>query len=70
MIIEYFKAIEDILTLSINDKDGFIEMIAVSENPKLAAQVAKNGELILQNQIIAIKTKSSLEMLGYLQGRV
>ena len=65
---EYFKAIDDILTLSINDKDGFIEMIAVSENPKLAAQVAKNGELILQNQIIAIKTKSSLEMLGYLQG--
>ena len=65
---EYFKAIDEILTLSINDKDGFIEMIAVSENPKLAAQVAKNGELILQNQIIAIKTKSSLEMLGYLQG--
>ena len=65
---EYFKAIDDILTLSINDKDGFIEMIAVSENPKLAAQVAKNGEVILQNQIIAIKTKSSLEMLGYLQG--
>ena len=65
---EYFKAIDGILTLSINDKDGFIEMIAVSENPKLAAQVAKNGELILQNQIIAIKTKSSLEMLGYLQG--
>ena len=65
---EYFKAIDGILTLSINDKDGFIEMIAVSENPKLAAQVAKNGEVILQNQIIAIKTKSSLEMLGYLQG--
>jgi hypothetical protein len=65
---KYFKAIDDILTLSINAKDGFIEMIAVSENPKLAAQVAKNGEVILQNQIIAIKTKSSLELLGYLQG--
>ncbi len=66
---EYFKAIDDILTLSINDKDGFIEMIAVSENPKLAAQVAKNGEVILQNQIIAIKTKSSLELLRYLEGQ-
>ena len=66
---EYFKAIDEILTLSINDKDGFIEMIAVSENPKLAAQVAKNGEVILQNQIIAIKTKSSLELLRYLEGQ-
>ncbi|MDC1462428.1 Wzz/FepE/Etk N-terminal domain-containing protein [Polaribacter sp.] len=65
----YFKAIDGILTLSINDKDGFIEMIAVSENPKLAAQVAKNGEVILQNQIIAIKTKSSLELLRYLEGQ-
>ena len=28
---EFFKSIDDILTLSINDKDGFIEMISVSE---------------------------------------
>ena len=63
----FFKSIDDILTLSINDKGGFIEMISVSENPQIAAQVAKNGELILQNQIIAIKTKSSLELLNYLE---
>ena len=63
----YFKAIDEILTLSINDKDGFIEMIAQSENPQVAAQVAKNGELLLQQQIIAIKTKSSLELLQYLE---
>jgi capsular polysaccharide biosynthesis protein len=63
----YFKAIDEILTLSINDKDGFIEMIAQSENPQVAAQVAKNGELLLQEQIIAIKTKSSLELLQYLE---
>jgi uncharacterized protein involved in exopolysaccharide biosynthesis len=64
---EFFEFIDDILTLSVNDKDGFIEMISVSENPQIAAQVAKNGELILQNQIIAIKTKSSLELLDYLE---
>ena len=64
---EFFESIDNILTLSINDKDGFIEMISVSENPQIAAQVAKNGELILQNQIIAIKTKSSLELLDYLE---
>ncbi len=64
---EFFKSIDEILTLSINDRDGFIEMISVSDHPQIAAQVAKNGELILQNQIIAIKTKSSLELLDYLE---
>jgi capsular polysaccharide biosynthesis protein len=63
----YFIAIDEILTLSINDKGGFIEMIAQSENPQVAAQVAKNGEVLLQQQIIAIKTKSSLELLEYLE---
>ena len=64
---EYFEAIDNILTIAINDKDGYIEMVAKSENPQIAAQVAKNAELILQNQIIAIKTKSSLELLKYLE---
>jgi uncharacterized protein involved in exopolysaccharide biosynthesis len=64
---EYFKAIDGLLTLSINDKEGFIEIIAESENPQVAAQVAKNAELLLQDQIIAIKTKSSLELLHYLE---
>jgi len=63
----YFEAIDKVLTLSINDKDGFLEIIAKSNNPHVAAQVAKNGELLLQQQIIAIKTKSSLELLQYLE---
>jgi len=65
--IGFYKAIDGILSISINSKEGFIEMIAKSKNPQVAAQVAKNGELILQNQIIEIKTKSSLELLTYLQ---
>jgi len=65
--MEFYEAIDEILTLSINDKDGFIEMTAKSENPHVAAQVAKNGELILQNQIIKIQTKSSLELQSYLE---
>jgi capsular polysaccharide biosynthesis protein len=66
---EYFIAIENILTIAINGKDGYIEMVAKSENPQIAAQVAKNAELILQKQIIGIKTKSSLELLKYLEGQ-
>jgi uncharacterized protein involved in exopolysaccharide biosynthesis len=65
--MDFYETIDEILTLSINDKDGFIEMTAKSKNPQVAAQVAKNGELILQNQIIEIQTKSSLELLSYLE---
>ena len=63
----YFKAIDAMLSLNINDKDGYLEITATSKLPQLAAQLVKNGENILQNQIIAIKTKSSLELLAYLE---
>ena len=63
----YFKAIDGMLALNINDKDGYLEITATSKLPQLAAQLVKNGENILQNQIIAIKTKSSLELLIYLE---
>ena len=64
---EYFKGIDEMLTLNINDKDGYLEISATSKLPQLAAQLVKNGENILQNQIIAIKTKSSSELLAYLE---
>jgi LPS O-antigen subunit length determinant protein (WzzB/FepE family) len=64
---EYFKVIDEILTLNINDKDGYLEITATSKLPQLAAQLVKNTENILQNQIIAIKTKSSSELLAYLE---
>jgi uncharacterized protein involved in exopolysaccharide biosynthesis len=64
---EYFKLIDDILSITINDKDGYLEITATSKLPQLAAQLVKSGENILQNQIIAIKTKSSLELLVYLE---
>ena len=55
------------LSLNINDKDGYLEITATSKLPQLAAQLVKNGENILQNQIISIKTKSSSELLAYLE---
>ena len=65
--VGYFKTIDAMLTLNINDKEGYLEITATSKLPQLAAQLVKNGENILQNQIIAIKTKSSLELLAYLE---
>ena len=64
---EYFKVIDEMLTLNINDKDGYLEISATSKLPQLAAQLVKNAENILQNQIIAIKTKSSKELFVYLE---
>jgi uncharacterized protein involved in exopolysaccharide biosynthesis len=64
---EYFKTIDAMLLLNINDEDGYLEITATSKLPQLAAQLVKNGENILQNLIIAIKTKSSLELLTYLE---
>lgn len=64
---EYFKEIDEMLTLNINDKDGYLEISATTKLAQLAAQLVKNGENILQNQIIAIKTKSSSELLAYLE---
>ena len=65
--VDFYEAIDEILTLNINKKEGFIEMTAKSGNPQVAAQVAKNGERILQNLIIEMQTKSSLELLSYLE---
>jgi uncharacterized protein involved in exopolysaccharide biosynthesis len=65
--VGYFKTIDAMLTLNINDKEGYLEITATSKLPQLAAQLVKNGENILQNQVIAIKTKSSLELLAYLE---
>ena len=64
---EYFKEIDGMLTLNINDKDGYLEIVGESKLPQMSAQLVKNAENILQNQIIAIKTKSSSELLAYLE---
>ena len=64
---EYFKVIDNMLVLDINKTEGYLEISVTSKIPQLSAQLVKNGENILQNQIIAIKTKSSSELLAYLE---
>jgi len=64
---EYFEIIDKMLTLEVNETDGYLEISAISKLPQLTAQLVKHSENILQNEIIAIKTKSSLELLTYLE---
>jgi len=65
----YFKMIDELLSININDKDGYIEISAKSTSPEIAAQLTKNGIALLQAEIIKIKTKSSLELLAYLEAQ-
>ena len=67
--LDYFEMIDEMLTLTIEEDKGYIEITGVSYIPQLSAELVKNAENILQNQIITIKTKSSLELLAYLEGQ-
>ena len=62
-----FKALDGMLQISINDKDGYIELSATTGDPGVSAQLAKRAEQLLQDEIISLKTKGSLELLDYLQ---
>jgi len=62
-----FKALDEMLQISINDKDGYIELSATTGDPGVSAQLAKRAEQLLQDEIISLKTKGSLELLDYLQ---
>ena len=65
--LNYFKMIENMLLLEVNKKNGYLEIEAKSKVPQLSAQMVKNAVNILQKQIIAIKIKSSSELLSYLK---
>ena len=56
--------IDNMLYLISMKKNGYLEIIATSKLPQLSAQLVKNGENILQNQIIAIKTRSSSRIIS------
>ena len=62
-----FKTLEEVVQISINDKDGYIELSATTGDPGVSAQLAKRAEQLLQDEIISLKTKGSLELLDYLQ---
>lgn len=65
---ELFKKLEEeVLQISINDEDGYIELSATTGDPGVSAQLAKRAEQLLQDEIISLKTKGSLELLDYLQ---
>ena len=62
---ELFEELSDVFSLSVNQKEGFINMSFNDKNKKVAAQVAQTAETLLQEKIIEFKVKSSKELLDF-----
>jgi uncharacterized protein involved in exopolysaccharide biosynthesis len=53
------------LSLSINEKEGFITIAFTDTNKNIAAQITQISQNLLQEKIIEFKNKSSKEMLDF-----
>ena len=60
-----FAELEKALSLSINDKEGFITISFTDNNKNIAAQITQIAQNLLQKKIIEFKNKSSKEMLDF-----
>ena len=64
---DLFKALGGILSLSVNVKDGFVNLSAEMDDPIICALVAKEAQKILQKSVINYKIKSASEVLVFNQ---
>ena len=55
------------LSLSINNKEGFITISFTGTDKNVSAQITKIAQNLLQQKIIEFKNKSSKEMLEFAQ---
>jgi hypothetical protein len=62
---ELFGAISNALSLSINDKEGFITISFIDNDKNIAAQITQIAQTLLQKKIIEFKNQSSSEMLDF-----
>jgi uncharacterized protein involved in exopolysaccharide biosynthesis len=60
-----FKILQNNLSLSINEKEGFITIAFTDNNKNVAAQITQISQNLLQEKIIEFKNKSSKEMLDF-----
>ena len=60
-----FNYIRNALSLSLNEKEGFITISFTDNNKNVAAQITQIAQNLLQEKIIEFKNKSSKEMLDF-----
>ena len=62
---ELFDTLNEALSLSLNEKEGFITISFTDNNKNVAAQLTQISQNLLQEKIIEFKNKSSKEMLDF-----
>jgi len=62
---EIFEALDDILSISVNTKEGFVNLSSELGNAYASAVVTKAAEQILQNRVVEFKIKSAKEVLNF-----
>ena len=62
---DLFEKINNNLSLSINEKEGFITISFTDSNKNVAAQITQIAQNLLQEKIIEFKNMSSKEMLDF-----
>ena len=65
-----FKALDGILSLNVNSKEGFVDLSASMKDPVITASVAQGAQEILQKSVIDYKIKSASEVLKFNQAQV
>ena len=67
---KYFGILNDILNVSVNQKDGFISISSEMPNAEYSAKVAKFSREILQNIIIENKIETARQNLIFSEGQL
>ena len=62
---ELFNTVSKALSLSINEKEGFITISFTDNDKNIAAQITQIAQTLLQKKIIEFKNQSSKEMLDF-----
>jgi hypothetical protein len=65
-----FEGLDEILSLDVNLKEGFVDLSASMKDPIIAASVARGAQEILQRSVIDYKIKSASEVLKFNQTQV
>lgn len=67
--VNHFKRLEVQMTVTPNEKEGFVTLSFVMPEPLMAAQMAKYAQELLQNEVIAYKISNAREQLKYTEER-
>jgi len=63
------KMLADRVTLETNDKEGYVVLNSIADDPKLAAQVAHKAQTLLQKYITEFKIKKATAQLNFIGER-